>query len=100
MRDRQRASESAPEKRLQLILLHRGTGQMWEVRVQHEGLKAYRVVRGATQQEAELKARLQVAAWNERWSNRQVVLKSRLQKIQKSWDNEANKETAQIGRAS
>jgi restriction system protein len=67
---------------------------MWEVRVQHEGLKAYRVVRGATQQEAELKARLQVAAWNERWSNRQVVLKSRLQKIQKSWDNEANKETA------
>jgi restriction system protein len=67
---------------------------MWEVRVQHDGLKAYRVVRGATQQEAELKARLQVAAWNERWGNRQASLKSKLQKLQKSWDNEANKQTA------
>jgi restriction system protein len=67
---------------------------MWEVRVQHDGLKAYRVVRGATQQEAELKARLQVAAWNERWSNRQAALKSKLQKLQKSWDNDANKRTA------
>jgi hypothetical protein len=42
---------------------------MWEVRVQHEGLKAYRVVRGVTQKEADLKARLQVAAWNERYGS-------------------------------
>lgn len=67
---------------------------MWEVRVQHDGLKAYRVVRGATQQEAELKARLQVAAWNERWSSKEAALKSKMQKLQKSWSNEENKQTA------
>ena len=51
---------------------------MWEVRVQHDGLKAYRVVRGVTKQEAELKATLQVSAWNERWANRLSALKTKL----------------------
>jgi restriction system protein len=68
---------------------------MWEVRVQHEGLKAYRVVRGVTQQEAELKARLQVAAWNERWTRTQATLKTRQAKLQKSWDIATSKQTAQ-----
>jgi restriction system protein len=67
---------------------------MWEVRVQHAGLKAYRVVRGVTQQEAELKARLQVAAWDERWARSQSTLKIRQEKLQKSWDKEANKSAA------
>lgn len=67
---------------------------MWEVRVQHTGLKAYRVVRGVTQQEAELKADLQVAAWNERWARAQETLKARQGKLKKSWDIEANKESA------
>jgi restriction system protein len=67
---------------------------MWEVRVQHAGLKAYRVVRGVTQQEAELKASLQVAAWNERWAIRLSALKAKQEKLQVSWDVEANKKTA------
>jgi restriction system protein len=67
---------------------------MCEIIVQHEGLNAYRVVRGASQQEAKLKADFQIAVWNERWSNRQASLKSRMQKLQKSWDKEANKQTA------
>lgn len=67
---------------------------MWEVRVQHDGLKAYRVVRGATQQEADLKANLQIAAWNERWARMQSALRARQEKLQKSWDIEANKESA------
>lgn len=69
---------------------------MWEVRVQHEGLKAYRVVRGVTQKEADLKARLQVAAWNERWVKMQSALKLREYKLKKSWDTEASKKAALI----
>ena len=67
---------------------------MWEVRVQHAGLKAYRVVRGVTQHEAELKAKLQVAAWDERWANRLLALKAKQEKLQVSWDHETNKKTA------
>ena len=67
---------------------------MWEVRVQHDGLKAYRVVRGVTRQEAELKASLQRAAWNERWENRLLALKAKQEKLQVSWDIEINGRTA------
>jgi hypothetical protein len=41
---------------------------MWERRVKHEGLHAYRTVRGVTQAEAETKARLQMDAWSARWA--------------------------------
>ncbi|MGA2886889.1 MAG: restriction endonuclease [Terracidiphilus sp.] len=67
---------------------------MWEVRVQHTGLNAYRVVRGVTQQEAELKAKLQVAAWDERWTRAQSTQKVKQEKLKKSWDREANKSAA------
>ncbi|MGD0800959.1 MAG: restriction endonuclease [Terracidiphilus sp.] len=67
---------------------------MWEVRVQHTGLNAYRVVRGVTQAEAELKANLQVAVWNERWAKTQAALRNRQDKLKKSWDKEENKRTA------
>jgi restriction system protein len=40
---------------------------MWEIKIKHEGLHAYRNVRGATKEEAETKARLQIEAWNVRW---------------------------------
>ena len=71
-----------------------GALYMWEVRVQHAGLKAYRVVRGVTQQEANLKANLLIAAWNERWERTQSAIKARQEKLKKSWDKEANKNAA------
>src|SRR6266850_1703976 len=40
---------------------------MWEIKIKHEGLHAYRNVRGSTKEEAETKARLQIEAWNVRW---------------------------------
>lgn len=67
---------------------------MWEVRVQHEGLNAYKVVRGTTEAEAQLRARLQIAAWNERWSKRQSAEKARLAKLQMSWDLNTNRHAA------
>ncbi len=59
---------------------------MWEIRVKHEGLHAYRTVRGATQQEAETKSRLQIEAWDARWARlveREVARQERLKK--RSW---------------
>lgn len=56
---------------------------MWEIRVKHEGLHAYRTVRGATQQEADTKARLQIAAWDARWAQlveRETARQKRLEK--------------------
>jgi restriction system protein len=44
---------------------------MWEKRIIHEGLHAFRVVRGQTQEEVEIKARLQVGAWADTWKRRQ-----------------------------
>jgi restriction system protein len=41
---------------------------MWEVRIQHEGLRASRVLTGATEADAQWKATLQLCLWDERWS--------------------------------
>jgi restriction system protein len=53
---------------------------MWEVRIQHAGLNAFRVVKGQTQQDAELKAQLQRAIWDERWARQQKVQTGRLER--------------------
>jgi restriction system protein len=56
---------------------------MWEIKIKHEGLHAYRTVRGATEQEAQTKARLQIDAWNARWVRlvaREVARQERLKK--------------------
>jgi restriction system protein len=68
---------------------------MFEVRVQHVGLNAYRVVRGVTRYDAELKAKMQVAAWDERWARTQSASKVRQEKLKKSWDKETNRSAAQ-----
>jgi restriction system protein len=40
---------------------------MWRVSVSHPGLNKFRVIRGETQKEAELKAAWQQKAWDEQW---------------------------------
>lgn len=40
-------------------------------------MNAYRIVRGATQEDAELKAKAQIAVWNERWSAKVAVREAR-----------------------
>jgi restriction system protein len=44
---------------------------MWEVRIQHEGLRAFRVLYGATQADAQWKATAQLLRWEARWSAQQ-----------------------------
>jgi len=59
---------------------------MWEITITHEGLHAYRTIRGATKQEAETKARLQRDAWDFRWARliqKDAERKKRL--IQQHW---------------
>ena len=56
---------------------------MWEIRVKHEGLHAYRTVRGATQQEADTKARLQIEAWDARWTRLVERETTRQKKLEK-----------------
>ena len=45
---------------------------MFERRISHEGLKAYRVVRGSTGYDVQLKAEYQLQIWNDRWRSKQT----------------------------
>ncbi len=42
---------------------------MWEIRINHPGLNRLRVVRGATQQDAQQAAAMQLKAWDELWEH-------------------------------
>lgn len=50
---------------------------MWESTIMHQGLNAYRVVRGQTQEELSTKATLQLALWDQRWARKLEVDRSR-----------------------
>ena len=67
---------------------------MYEMRIQHPGLKAFRVIRHSDQSVVELKARLQLQAWEDRWNRVQEAESKRRLKQQISWDVAANKELA------
>jgi restriction system protein len=65
---------------------------MWEKRIQHEGLHAFRVVRGHTKEETELKARLQLEAWNASWKRKleqKAAAEKRLSK-QELWERQVD----------
>jgi len=65
---------------------------MWEIRISHEGLHTYRVVRGVSQEEAELKARLQSQAWQARWNRIQEMESKRRERLnlRAIWDKQAD----------
>jgi len=56
----------------------------WQVTITHEGLHAYRVIRGSSKEEVELKARLQQQAWNDRWTRIQAANAARLERLAKT----------------
>ncbi len=43
---------------------------MWEQRISHSGLQTFRVVKGQTQYDVDMKAASQMAIWEERWQRR------------------------------
>ena len=49
----------------------------WEEQITHVGLNTYRLIRGQSQDEVNLKARLQLAQWEERWQAKTRAQKSR-----------------------
>src|SRR5229473_3754442 len=64
---------------------------MWEKRIIHEGLNTFRVVRGYTEEEVETKARLQLAAWADRWQRKLEIESSRQKQVEKrtAWEQQA-----------
>ncbi len=67
---------------------------MWEIRVEHTGLQAYRVVRGETKEEAAYKAQLQRMRWDERWEARKSVLQNKSRRLQRSLSIASKKQQA------
>ncbi len=65
---------------------------MWEKRISHEGLHTYRVIRGASKEEVELKARLQVEAWNDRWKRMQEMEAARRARLNRRefWERQVD----------
>ena len=49
----------------------------WEKRITHAGLNTYRLIRGQSQDDVNLKARLQLAQWEQRWQAKTRAQKSR-----------------------
>ena len=64
---------------------------MWEVRVSHPGLNKFRVVRGVTKSEAELKAALQQKAWDEQWQRTQGIRGRQLEREKLAQNKELRK---------
>jgi restriction system protein len=44
---------------------------MWERRISHAGLNAFRVIRGSDENDVNIKAELQLKIWNEKWQRLQ-----------------------------
>ena len=53
----------------------------WERRITHAGLNTYRLIRGQSQGDVNMKARLQLAQWEERWQAKSRAQKSRADHI-------------------
>jgi len=67
---------------------------VYEQRIFHAGLKAYRVIRGATLYDVEEKAKAQTAAWNDRWSRIQDAQTRKLAKERQASQTFQQKEWA------
>ena len=67
---------------------------MWRKEISHPELKAFRVVRGATQEEVELKANLQLALWDERSQRLKLSEAKRREKEQSALNKLQQKEWA------
>jgi restriction system protein len=67
---------------------------MFEVTLRHEGLHKYRIVKGNTQEEANLKADLQAKIWNEQWAKAKEREQRDLQKMRSGMLTAQRKELA------
>lgn len=67
---------------------------MWQIEIRHDGLHKYRVVKGATQQIAELRAEMQLRAWNEQWERVQGTRSRQVARLQSAYSKTAKKQLA------
>jgi len=66
----------------------------YRVEIRHEGLNKYKVVKGETAVEAELKAASQLAQWESHWAKHTAAEAKRTQKQVQSWDKEGKRRVA------
>lgn len=67
---------------------------MWRKTIYHRELKASRVVRGETREEVELRAQLQIDAWNQRWQAVQQTAATREKRQKAALSSFGKKELA------
>ncbi|EUJ31197.1 hypothetical protein [Listeria cornellensis] len=42
----------------------------WSQEIYHQGLNKYKIIKGATKREVEIKSNIQMAAWDELWEKK------------------------------
>lgn len=67
---------------------------MYELRIQHEGLNAFKIVKGPTAEDAEIKARMQRLIWDQKWAKQQAASALQGQRMAKAYGEQARKELA------
>ena len=65
---------------------------MWEITLQHEGLKKHRVIKGQDKTVVEEKARLQEEVWEEQWEKKLDVEARKQGRENKARDREEKKQ--------
>ena len=68
---------------------------MWQKSIGHDGLHKYRVVKGPTQDEVELKASLQLRIWNEQWERVQNSRRREHEKTMLAMSKEKRRQLAE-----
>jgi restriction system protein len=67
---------------------------MWQCEIKHDGLHKYRVVKGETPAIMQLRAEMQLKAWNEQWERVQGSRAKRQAQVKAAQAKETNKQTA------
>ena len=68
---------------------------MYEIRIAHAGLHKFRVVRGVTGEDAQLKAALQQKAWDEQWQRIEQVRIRQQKREEAAYNKEMRKQLAE-----
>jgi len=61
---------------------------MFEIRIQHPELKAFRLIKGVTKADVELKAQAQMAIWNQRWTRQVNAERTRVNRMSRLNDRD------------
>src|SRR5258708_3558066 len=67
---------------------------MWQIEIRHDGLHKYRVIKGASHEIAQLRAEMQMRAWNDQWERVQGTRSRQSARLQTAYSKSAKKQLA------